>query len=197
MCFTPIEPVDFESSWGAAHPPLSRVRTAPPVPSGKVASETEVLWYQPESDNIRRSLKVSIFVPMCEFFIVPPLLSFQLFVMQWGVALGTVPDRHPSEWPQCPSVLRLSAPQLLVPLSMLMQSPLATRSVPPPCLSQPPCLSLRLYAHFFISSSASRQPPKKIWDYTPGDCSILPREDRKVIPPCLLCWTVCVLSSLG
>ncbi|KAB1270684.1 Sorbin and SH3 domain-containing protein 1 [Camelus dromedarius] len=22
-------------------------------------------------------------------------------------------------------------------------------------------------------------PPKKIWDYTPGDCSILPREDRK------------------
>nr|XP_023402677.1 sorbin and SH3 domain-containing protein 1 isoform X5 [Loxodonta africana] len=47
------------------------------------------------------------------------------------------------------------------------------------CLNKSPSLSLCLYAHFFISSSASRQPPKKIWDYTPGDCSILPREDRK------------------
>lgn len=58
-----------------------------------------------------------------------------------------------------------------------------------PSLFEPPCLSLCLYAHFFISSSASRQPPKKIWDYTPGDCSILPREDRKVIP--------CLLRGLG
>lgn len=63
----------------------------------------------------------------------------------------------------------------------------------PLCLSQPLCLSLCLYAHFFISSSASRQPPKKIWDYTPGDCSILPKEDRKVIRLCLL-RGLCVLD---
>uniref|UniRef100_A0A2K5RDW9 Sorbin and SH3 domain containing 1 n=1 Tax=Cebus imitator TaxID=2715852 RepID=A0A2K5RDW9_CEBIM len=43
---------------------------------------------------------------------------------------------------------------------------------------------------FFSELEFGKPPPKKIWDYTPGDCSILPREDRKVIPLCLLCWTV-------
>lgn len=44
----------------------------------------------------------------------------------------------------------------------------------------------------FISSfpsSAFHQPPKKIWDYTPGDCSILTREDRKVIVSHVCCTT--------
>lgn len=65
-----------------------------------------------------------------------------------------------------------------------------------PSLFEAPCLSLCLYAHFFISSSASRQPPKKIWDYTPGDCSILPREDRKVIL-CLLLGLCARSLALG
>lgn len=56
----------------------------------------------------------------------------------------------------------------------------------------------------FISSfpsSAFHQPPKKIWDYTPGDCSILTREDRKVIVSHIRCTTassayVCVYVDL-
>uniref|UniRef100_A0A8C9DKA6 Sorbin and SH3 domain containing 1 n=1 Tax=Prolemur simus TaxID=1328070 RepID=A0A8C9DKA6_PROSS len=32
---------------------------------------------------------------------------------------------------------------------------------------------------FFSELEFGKPPPKKIWDYTPGDCSILPREDRK------------------
>lgn len=42
-------------------------------------------------------------------------------------------------------------------------------------------LCFSLFFHLLISSSAFHQPPKKIWDYTPGDCSILKVEDRKVI----------------
>uniref|UniRef100_A0A2K5RDV9 Sorbin and SH3 domain containing 1 n=1 Tax=Cebus imitator TaxID=2715852 RepID=A0A2K5RDV9_CEBIM len=48
---------------------------------------------------------------------------------------------------------------------------------------------------FFSELEFGKPPPKKIWDYTPGDCSILPREDRKVIPLCLLCWTVIYSSN--
>ncbi|XP_074986768.1 sorbin and SH3 domain-containing protein 1 isoform X6 [Caretta caretta] len=32
---------------------------------------------------------------------------------------------------------------------------------------------------FFSELEFGKPPPKKIWDYTPGDCSILTREDRK------------------
>ncbi|XP_045147385.1 sorbin and SH3 domain-containing protein 1 isoform X3 [Echinops telfairi] len=32
---------------------------------------------------------------------------------------------------------------------------------------------------FFSELEFGKPPPKKIWDYTPGACSILPREDRK------------------
>ncbi|XP_058044946.1 sorbin and SH3 domain-containing protein 1 isoform X8 [Ahaetulla prasina] len=35
---------------------------------------------------------------------------------------------------------------------------------------------------FFSELEFGKPPPKKIWDYTPGDCSILTREDRKVDP---------------
>lgn len=57
----------------------------------------------------------------------------------------------------------------------------------------------------FISSfpsSAFHQPPKKIWDYTPGDCSILTREDRKVIVSHVRCTTassayICVYVVFG
>ncbi|XP_039201563.1 sorbin and SH3 domain-containing protein 1 isoform X23 [Crotalus tigris] len=35
---------------------------------------------------------------------------------------------------------------------------------------------------FFSELEFGKPPPKKIWDYTPGDCSILIREDRKVDP---------------
>uniref|UniRef100_A0ACB8F8W7 Uncharacterized protein n=1 Tax=Sphaerodactylus townsendi TaxID=933632 RepID=A0ACB8F8W7_9SAUR len=33
---------------------------------------------------------------------------------------------------------------------------------------------------FFSELEFGKPPPKKIWDYTPGDCSILTREDRKI-----------------
>lgn len=91
------------------------------------------------------------------------------------------------------------SPLLWVHLSVLVWFLACPSLFEPPVPPHPPCLSLCVYAHFFISSSASRQPPKKIWDYTPGDCSILPREDRKVIPSLLrgLCARPLALGAVS